>query len=124
MYGLLCQERAVHLKAAMLIIHAEQFVDKELMPLINEGLNTNAGRSMISLTKEVSDHALGKSAIKSVGDAWKANKSGESSSTVGGLLEKSANLKDTSNLLNKGGVLIDHAGYTSTAASEIPETRE
>ena len=89
--------------------------------VINEGLNTNVGGSMISLTKEVTDQALGKSAIKSVGDAWKANKSGESSSTIGGFLEKSANLKDAGNILNKGGVLIDHAGYTSTAAGEIAE---
>ena len=89
--------------------------------VINEGLNSNVGGSMISLTKEVTDQALGKSAIKSFGDAWKANKSGESSSAIGGLLEKSANLKDASNILNKGGVLIDHAGYTSTAAGEIAE---
>jgi hypothetical protein len=86
---------------------------------INDGLNSNAGGSMISLTKEVTDHALGNAALKSFGDAWKANKGGESSAAVGNLLEKSANLKGASSILSTGGVLIDHAGYASTAAGEI-----
>lgn len=100
---------------------ADQTAQGDAMSKINDSLNSNPGGSMISLTKEVSDHALGKGAIKSFGDAWKANKSGASSSTVGGLLEKSANLKNASNMLNTGGVLIDHAGYASTAAGEISE---
>ncbi len=88
---------------------------------INDAANSNVGGSIISLTKEVTDHALGNAAIKTFGDAWKADKSGESASAVGNLLEKSANLKGASSILSAGGVIIDHVGYGSTAAGEIAE---
>jgi formylglycine-generating enzyme required for sulfatase activity len=87
--------------------------------VINDGLNSNEGGTMISLTKEVTDHALSNAAIASHGAAWQTNKMGGSSATVGGLLGGRDSLKSASNALGIGSTLIDHAGYTSTAAGEI-----
>lgn len=99
-----------------------QTADKldDVLTKVNEGLGTTAGGTALSTGKEIIDSALNKAAIKSVGDAWKANKSGASSSAVGSLLEKSANFKSASSTLGIGSTIIDHAGYGSTAAGGTP----
>ena len=87
--------------------------------VMNDGLNSNPGGTMVSLTNQITGDALNKSAIGLHDAAWKANKMGASSSTIGGLLERRDSLKNASSKLSTGGVLIDHAGYASTAAGEI-----
>jgi len=87
--------------------------------VINDRLNSNEGGTMVSLTNQITGDALNKSAIGLHDAAWKANKMGASSSTIGGLLERRDNLKNASSKLSIGGVFIDHVGYGSTAAGEI-----
>lgn len=88
---------------------------------INEGLNSNEGGTLVSVIKDTTDHGLNTVSLAHQGTAWRGNKLGASSSTVGGHLSARDGLKRASNLLNKGGVLIDHAGYASTAAGELME---
>ncbi|MDD5286439.1 MAG: hypothetical protein PHD54_11320 [Desulfuromonadaceae bacterium] len=96
-----------------------QATEGNAIAVINDGLNSNEGGTMISLTNQITSDLLDKSATGLHGAAWKGKKMGASSQSIGGLLEKSGGLKSASNILSTGGVLIDHAGYTSTAAGEI-----
>lgn len=88
---------------------------------INDGLNSNEGGTLVTVIKDTTDHGLNTASLAHQGTAWRGDKLGASSSTVGGHLAIRDNLKNASNLLNKGGILIDHAGYTSTAAGELVE---
>jgi len=106
---------------AMPVDAAPDIAGSKVVADINEGLNSNEGGTMISIVKDTTDTALGNSAIAQNSAAWRSNKMGASSSTVGGHLEIRDGLKGASDILNKGGVLIDHAGYASTAAGEIAE---
>ncbi|MBF0465840.1 MAG: hypothetical protein HQK88_13310 [Nitrospirae bacterium] len=88
---------------------------------INNFANGNVGGSMISLTREVTAHAVDSSSLAQHAAAWRADKMGASSATIASHLEIRDNLKGASNTLGFGGKLIDHAGYASTAAGEMAE---
>ena len=88
---------------------------------VNEAANANEGGTMISGIKDTTDQGLNKVIAARQGAAWRGNKMGAAPSTTAGHLEAKGNLKNASSLLNKGGILIDHAGYASTAAGEIVE---
>lgn len=89
------------------------------MDSINEGLNSNEGGTVISVTKDTLDHGLNTAASGHHQAAWQGNKGGASSKTIGDHLGNKGNLKNASGTLGKGATVIDHAGYTSTAAGEV-----
>lgn len=89
------------------------------MDSINEGLNSNEGGTIIGITKDTLDHGLNTAAGGHHQAAWQGSKMGASSQTIGDHLGSKGDLKNASGKLGTGAVLIDHVGYTSTAAGEV-----
>jgi len=100
---------------------ADDSAKTSALDAVNDTVNSNEFGTMISGTKDATDQALNKAIAARQGAAWRGNKMGAASSSTAGHLQIRDSLKNASNQLNKGGVLIDHAGYASTAAGEIVE---
>lgn len=107
------------LTMSLLTIPTAQAAESNAVEAINDAVNSNEGGTMVSLTNQIAGDVLDRSATDLHGAAWKGNKMGASSTATGSLLERRDSLKGASNILSTGGVLIDHAGYASTAAGEI-----
>ncbi|MEI8243919.1 MAG: hypothetical protein WCI17_11670 [bacterium] len=86
---------------------------------LNEHLNSNEGGTVISVTKDGVGAGLEGAAMGHHQAAWQGSKGGASSQTIGNHLEVRDGLKNAGKILDVGGKLIDHAGWSSTAAGEV-----
>ena len=86
---------------------------------LNEQLNSNEGGTVISVTKDGVGAGLEGAAMGHHQAAWQGSKGGASSQTIGNHLEIRDGLKNAGKILDVGGKLIDHAGWSSTAAGEV-----